>query len=311
MPELRQSLFAYLLLACLFVVPIAVFLIPSIERLANGHQSLEQAEQRFLDAKSKVREINTRLDSYPKEFASLLREGHLLFAASSSDATNRFQKRLKPILLKHQASLRQIRPSDEIIGQGLSKSSLELNLSIPLESFGGFLDELAQMKPHVQVDLANARSLNLVANSRDLELSLTLSIWFVIRDSYPPTLAVQIDQQYQSILDAEKLQAEKLRNEESSEVTLAGKLASADYVPALFDRLVRKRLRSPNVEYYSVAAITVSPKGRLALIKIVGQPGTIRVTAGDILDVWKVDAIDESGIELSFDQQNERLEWSR
>ncbi len=307
MYELRQSLFAYLLLATLLVVPVMAFLIPSIERLTDGRQNLEQAEQKLIDARSQAKEDSMRLDSYPKQLASLMREGHLLYAASSSDATNRFQKVLKPILLKHQASLRQVRPSVEVIEQGLSKSSLELSLYMPLESFGGLLEELSQMEPRVQVDSASVRSLKSVSNSQDLELNLTLSIWFLNRSSYPSALAAKIDRHYLSSLGAKELHAEG-----ASDVSLPTKARlSVDYVSALFDRSVRLRLRSPNVDYYSVAAITVSPKGKLALIKISGQPGTVRVTAGDLLDVWKVDVIDESGIELSFNQQRERLDWSR
>ncbi len=307
MSELRQSLFAYLLLATLLVVPVMAFLVPSIERLTDGRQSLEQAEQKLIGARSQAKEDSARLDSYPKELASLMRKGHLLYAASSSDATNRFQKVLKPILLKHQASLRQVRPSVEIIEQGLSKSSLELSLNMPLESFGGLLEELSQMQPRVQVDSASVRSLKSVSNSQDLELNLTLSIWFLDRSSYPATLAAQIDQHYQS-----NSSAKEFHDSEPDDTRSLTKVSSAvDYVSALFDRSVRLRLRSPNVDYYSVAAITVSPKGKLALIKIKGQPGTVRLTAGDMLDVWRVDAIDESGIELSFNQQRERLEWSR
>lgn len=307
MSEFRQSLFSYLLLASLLVVPIVIFLVPSIERLSNGQRSLEQAQKKLLGVRSKASEARTLLDSYPKQLAALMREGHLLYAASSSDATNRFQKGLKPILLKHQAKLSQIRPAVEAVETGLSKSSLELNLSMPLVSFGGLLDDLSQMKPRVQVDLVNARSLNLAPNSRDLELNLTLSIWFVNRNDYPAALAAQIDQQYSLMSGSEAPQAK-----EPSESTSQAKPQSAiDYVSALFDRSVRQRLRSPSVEYYSVAAITVSPKGTLALIKIAGQPGTYRVTAGDMLDVWTVEAIDESGIELSFNQRHERLQWSR
>ena len=69
MSELRQSLFAYLLLATLLVVPVMVFLIPSIELLTDGRQNLEQAEQKLINARNQAKEDSTRLESYPKQLA--------------------------------------------------------------------------------------------------------------------------------------------------------------------------------------------------------------------------------------------------
>lgn len=228
---------------------------------------------------------------------AMLESGVLVYASKASDAGHQLQEQLKSVLQPHAVTISQLRPSNKTLAEDLSKSRLELSFQVSAESLKGLLVSLSESRPKLHVELISLRSNERYSidaqNSRqannlnNLEVNLAVAMWYTNDTSFANTDALA--------LSTDPADAIKVSN------------FQPNILSGLFDQNARSRFRSPSLKHYRLAAINISQSSRIAIIANSSDGKIRRLEPGDMLDAWRVESIDSSGLSLKIGDRRETL----
>jgi hypothetical protein len=297
----RPVTLAYLLLLVTLGVLLKFLALPIVADLSSQQKANRVLQNEVLALLLQQQKAEQNNASATLEIKTMLESGALIYAAKASDAGHRLQEQLKSVLQPHSVTISQLRPSNETLAEGLSKSRLELSFQVSAESLKGLLASLSQSRPKLHIELISLRSNEKYSinaqtgrqnsmqtnNLNNLEVNLAVAMWYTNDTSFANTEALA--------LPTDPADAIKVSNFQPN--ILAG----------LFDQNARSRFRSPSLKHYRLAAINISQSSRIAIIANSSDGKIRRLELGDMLDAWRVEAIDSSGVSLKTGDRQETL----
>lgn len=294
----RHVTLAYLLLLVTLGLLVKFLALPIVANLSSQQKANQALQNEMLALQLQRQKAEQNYASIALETKTMLESGVLVYSAKASDAGHRLQEQIKSVLQADAVTISQLRPSNEALSGGLSKSRLEINFQVPAESLKGVLTTLSKSRPKLHIELISLRSnekylINAQTSSRtntnySLEVNLGVAMWYTNDTSFANTAALALSTDSAGAINA------------SESNMLAG----------LFDQNARSRFRSPSLKHYRLAAINISQSSRIAIIANSSDGKIRRLETGDMLDAWRVEAIDSSGVSLKIGDRQETLSLS-
>ncbi len=320
----RHIFLAYLILLGLLFLILKLALQPAYNDWQSAVQHTISMQAELRSSQDQFAQLKRNKAKNISEIAYLINSDSISFASNATDAGHRLQQRIKQLLKPHSAVISQLRPNSEILASGLAKSELELNIRMPNESLQPLLDSLAEGVPRLHIELLSIRnSARYSTDSRtaDLDIRVKLVMWYVERGTSIAKLLIEnnyFDAEGFSLAEGSLL-AEGSSPAEGS-LLAEGSISAEGSSPrsheqntlvGLFDLNARKRLSSPSIDHYRVAAINISNNARIAVVTINDTEKSLRLKQGDLLDVWHVESIDTDGVSLRYKDQLQSLSVSK
>jgi hypothetical protein len=299
----RHVTLAYLLLLVTLGLLVKFLALPIVANLSSQQKANQALQNEVLALQLQRQKAEQNYASVALETKTMLESGVLVYAAKASDAGHRLQEQIKSVLQPHSVTISQLRPSNETLAEGLSKSRLELSFQVSAESLKGLLVSLSESRPKLHIELISLRSnekysINAQTSARtntnnSLEVNLGAAMWYTNDTSFANTDALAL-------------------STDSAGVTKASNLVNSEtnILAGLFDQNARSRFRSPSLKHYRLAAINISQSSRIAIIANNSGGKIRRLETGDMLDAWRVEAIDSSGVSLKIGDRQETLSLS-
>jgi hypothetical protein len=299
----RHTILSYaLLFAILFFIWLFT-LQPSHKNWQVQKAASFALKQQLADAESQLKAARRDNNALRSSLVSLLHSEILGRADSSSAAGHQLQARLKPILEANSVSVLQLRPSNELLPSGLSKSRLELSFRVPSDLLQPLLNALDEHRPHLNIDLISlannhfeASGLNnKVDNSKlrhgNLDGSLNLELWY-IDDSSVEKGAILAEKSLASS-EFQSRQNDEILTDKSVGIGAVqlNRARSHNTLAGIFDLNARLRLNFPDRKHYRLAAVNISNNARFAIIVNTHDGKIRRLQQGDSLDAWQVESI--------------------
>jgi hypothetical protein len=296
----RHVTLAYLLLLVTLGLLVKFLALPIVANLSSQQKANQALQNEVLALQLQRQKAEQNYASVALETKTMLESGVLVYAAKASDAGHRLQEQIKSVLQPHSVTISQLRPSNETLAEGLSKSRLELSFQVSAESLKGLLVSLSESRPKLHIELISLRSnekysINAQTSARtntnnSLEVNLGAAMWYTNDTSFANTEALAL-----SIDPAGAIKASK---------------SQPNILVGLFDQNARSRFRTPSLKHYRLAAINISQSSRIAIIANNSGGKIRRLETGDMLDAWRVEAIDSSGVSLKIGDRQETLSLS-
>jgi hypothetical protein len=296
----RHVTLAYLLLLVTLGLLVKFLALPIVANLSSQQKANQALQTEVLALQLQRQKAEQNYASVALETKTMLESGVLVYAAKASDAGHRLQEKIKSVLQPHSVTISQLRPSNETLAEGLSKSRLELSFQVSAESLKGLLVSLSESRPKLHIELISLRSnekysINAQTSARtntnnSLEVNLGVAMWYTNDTSFANTEALA-----SSIDPAGAIKASK---------------SQPNILVGLFDQNARSRFRTPGLKHYRLAAINISQSSRIAIIANNSGGKIRRLETGDMLDAWRVEAIDSSGVSLKIGDRQETLSLS-
>lgn len=297
MTKVRHTTAAYLLLLALFFIVFTSVITPFYDHWQTNNEATEALREKLSQAKSKQLLAGQISQSLATDLELLVTSGSIRYASQASEAGHQLQERLKTVLLKHNAQILQLRPSNDAFSDGLAKSRLDVNFRVAASSLQAILKSLAESRPSIHVELLSANNATVYSNQQnvDLDVSLDLAMWYFTEDFLSAQGSLLVKDSLTQMKPESVLPA----------------VIEPNVIAGLFDVNARLRISTPRLEYYRLAAVTISQQTRNALIVTLADGKSRRLEHGDLLDVWRVDNISASEINVSFDNKQETLTLSQ
>jgi len=289
----RHATLAYLLVFSILALLVNFLLVPLAANLSSQNKANRALQKQVQALQIQLSEAEKSNASAELAMKAMLGTGELVYASKASIAGHRLQERLKAVLQSRSVTISQLRPSNEIVSEGLAKSRLELNFQVPTESLKGLLVSLSQSRPKLHIELISLRSNEKyltktnTAKHTSLEVNLAVVMWYTDDNSFANTDALASS--------TDPVDTNETYNSQPN--VLAG----------LFDQDTRSRFRSPSLKHYRLAAINISENSRIAIIANNSDGKIRRLESGDMLDAWRVEAIDSNGVSLEIGERRETL----
>lgn len=308
MSSLRHTALAYLLLVAAFAVVTKLLIAPSYLDWQAKRTNSFALQHEVSAAEAELARVEHARRALVSQMSSLLSAKKLVYAEHASAAGHRVQQITKSAFSAQGATISQLRPSDEMQSNGLSKSRLEISFSVASESLQPLLKALSKTVPSLHIDLVSLRSTpGLLDGARaakpiNLEGSMNVEMWYLDKST--------INQGSLLASDINGLSQRSLNSTEQAQASIA--VASEPNVLAgLFDQNTRLRFLAPSLDHYRLAAITVSQNSRIAVIANTLDGETRRLRQGELLDVWRIESIDSNRVSLSFADRTDVLNLNR
>ncbi|MFT4634525.1 MAG: hypothetical protein ACI854_001875 [Arenicella sp.] len=283
----RHTAVAYLLLILAIGLVIKFILVPMLDHFQAQYKATNVLQKQVLELQLELSQAERKKTTIKSQLHSMINAGNLIYVPKQSEASYRLHELLKASLETHSISISQLRPINYRPLNGVSKSALELNFQAPAESLQAILSSLAGIRPRLHIELLSLRNNERVASkaNRRLEVSLSAAIWH----SSDVSLA-------------------NIRRPTSDAIVKPEvETPQPNMLVGLFDQGARSRLRSPSLEHYRLAAINISQSARIAIIANSGDGKIRRLEQGGMLDTWRVESIDSSGVSLKIGERQETL----
>ncbi|MBL4672963.1 MAG: hypothetical protein JKX81_11945 [Arenicella sp.] len=297
----RHVTLAYLLLLVTLGLLLKILALPAVANLSSQHKANRALQNEVLALQVQRQKAEQNNAAVRLEIKSMLESDVLVYAAKASDAGHRLQELLKSVLQRHSVTISQLRPTNEALAGGLSKSRLELSFQVSAESLQGLLVSLSESRSKLHIELISLRSnekyLTSAQTSRqtnilnNLEVNLAVAMWYTNDISFANTDALAL-------------------STDSASAIKASKSPQPNILAGLFDQNARSRFRSPSLKHYRLAAINIFQSSRIAIIANTSDGNIRRLEPGDMLDAWRVESIDSSGVSLKIGDRQETLNLS-
>jgi hypothetical protein len=288
MSKNRHTALAYLLLAVTLLLLLNFFAMPVVSNLSSQYKANRVLQNELLAIQHQLTKTEQTKASVKLETQAMIDKGRLVYAAKASDAGHQLQVLLKSLMQIHSVNIRQLRPSNEILSEGLSKSRLELSFELPIESLNGVLTSLSESRPRLDIELISLRgNKKYLSNTKNrLEVSLHVAMWYTSGALFATSddLDLSVNVNHSSTIDAQ-----------------------ANILAGLFDANVRSRFSSPSPAHYRLAALNISQNSRIAIIANSDDGKIRRLEPGDMLDDWQVETVTSSGVSLKIGERRETL----
>ncbi|MFT6406809.1 MAG: hypothetical protein ACJAQ6_000219 [Arenicella sp.] len=316
----RHAILAYLLLSVILGLLLKLMVMPLTEHFQRQFQATEKLQEELLAVQSLSAETEQERAAIKSQIEVMVKAGTLAYASNRSEAGHRLQQLLKSSLKKQSVVISRLRPINETLLDGLSKSTLELSFQAPSESLQAILSSLSDIRPKLDIELISLRNNERVSTKTQgrLEVSLSVATWYTSDAAFTNISAstgneIIVDSEELELQPEElELQPEELELQpEELELQPEELELQPNVLAGLFDQATRSRLRLPSLKHYRLAAINISRSARIAIIANSGDGKIRRLESGDRLDAWRVESIDSNGVSLQIGDRQEILKLKR
>ncbi len=297
---MQHSLIAYGVLLSLVVMLWLLLLGPAWSSYQTARMQKAELSSALAAQKDQLMSERKNQLEFKRQLDRLQQDGGLIFETHDA-ASHYLQEVAKSIFARHGLLVKRLSPEYHELSPDLFEIDLELGFQAPQGAVQRVLEDFSTLPVQLSVQLLSLRDMGLVnAQSVSVEGRLVIAL-LAVRPS--------IDPQRSSVPATTTSHLESKSTPKLQTTAHSVSLNKApNYLKGLFNSEVRRSFSTPEASSYRVAAITRSSESVIAIIIDTRTGQSFRLQEQEFVHAWRVDSIDQTGVDLSAGASRARLE---